>query len=251
MQKISEIALKYKERTERRTEILQKQKELVDAYELAHPTKACTLHPECRIEGFAFQFSENGFEIKTAIRHNIQCSKCAEIKFKDDQIQKFLHTANIPNRYKDVVADDYHLQEFLDSGIIFTGQVGTGKTHQLIALLKAVIQSQVQKCEFVTFGELTRIVRGSIKDNTYNEVYEDFAHREFLFLDDMGTENTTDFMKEFFYNLINDRYNNMKPTAITTNLSSEELRQLYSERFVSRLLGICKVVKIEGKDRRY
>ena len=71
-----------------------------------------------------------------------------------------------------------------------------------------------------------------------------------LLIDDLGTENTTEFSKEFLYNLVNERYNYCLPLIITTNLRAQELQELYSQRLVSRLAGMCHTVVLNGEDLR-
>ena len=66
----------------------------------------------------------------------------------------------------------------------------------------------------------------------------------------MGVEKKTEWVNEKLYQIINHRYNEMKPTVVTSNLSVESIEDLLGQRLVSRLLGSCEVMTIKGKDRR-
>ena len=73
---------------------------------------------------------------------------------------------------------------------------------------------------------------------------------ELLILDDLGTEFATQFTKAAVYNLINTRMMMSKPTIINTNLSLAEIKDLYSDRLVSRIVGDHVYLEFIGEDIR-
>jgi DNA replication protein DnaC len=75
-------------------------------------------------------------------------------------------------------------------------------------------------------------------------------NKEVLFLDDLGAEKASDWVKEQLYIVLNERYNWCRPTMFTTNLRMKEIAEHYGERFASRLVEMCEVIKIEAPDRR-
>ncbi len=158
--------------------------------------------------------------------------------------------ARIPLRYIDIEPSDQY-REYIDKkiGILFTGGVGTGKTYELVGLIKSLIASG-EKVRFRTFGELCREIRDAVGNNNYTELYNKYISNGIFIIDDLGIENSTPFIKEFIYNLVNDLYNDNKILIITTNLTSEELLTNYSQRVVSRLSEMCEIIKLVGKDRR-
>lgn len=176
------------------------------------------------------------------------CEGCPECK----KNLEFLNNLDIPERFWDVKSDDKYIKDVLNGGILFTGGVGTGKTHAIVALIKGLANSKgnFSECRFDDIGSITRCLRDSIANGSYEQVYERYLNRRVLIMDDLGTENITDFLKEFFHNIVNDRYNSMRPIVASTNLNSKELSERYGERVYSRLLDMCRVVKLKGKDRR-
>jgi DNA replication protein DnaC len=50
--------------------------------------------------------------------------------------------------------------------------------------------------------------------------------------------------------VLNTRLNLQKPTIISTNLSSSELRKNYHDRIISRLMGEYRVIPFLGVDIR-
>ena len=75
-------------------------------------------------------------------------------------------------------------------------------------------------------------------------------HHGLLFLDDLGAENATDFVRDTLYLIINRRYEGKLPVIITSNLDLGELSDSVGDRIASRIAGMCDMVELEGGDRR-
>ncbi len=72
-----------------------------------------------------------------------------------------------------------------------------------------------------------------------------------LCLDDLGVESTTDWVFQTLYVIINNRYENLLPTVITSNLSLNQLSEKMEDgRLASRIAGMCEVIEMEGEDKR-
>ena len=74
---------------------------------------------------------------------------------------------------------------------------------------------------------------------------------DLLVLDDLGVERETAYRLERLEGVIDYRYRNKLPMAVTTNCSMKELEERYGERLTSRLLKQCVIVEMSGKDRRW
>jgi DNA replication protein DnaC len=74
---------------------------------------------------------------------------------------------------------------------------------------------------------------------------------DLLHLDDVGAENTSDWVLEQLYSIVNARYEEEKSLIVTTNLYLEPLAEQIGERTVSRISEMCgEVIPVEGMDRR-
>jgi DNA replication protein DnaC len=79
-----------------------------------------------------------------------------------------------------------------------------------------------------------------------------------LVIDDMGKENMSDFVVSQIFELVNERYANMKPTIVTSNFTVAELEKRLASRgnvdtakaIVSRLTDNCHILKLQHEDRR-
>lgn len=136
--------------------------------------------------------------------------------------------------YADLIAGDDHGGRSL----LLVGKVGNGKTHLGCALLADVIRRSGQFCQYWTFSELVRGVKGSFtKGANYSEqdVYNDFAKPRLIVLDEVGLQNFTEFEQAVAYEAINHRYLAEKPTVLITNLQAKDLPLCVGERVVDRL----------------
>ena len=69
-------------------------------------------------------------------------------------------------------------------------------------------------------------------------------------VDDLGTELPTPRSASQLFACLEERALRGVPTLITTNLSPEQIRDLYSERVFSRIFGGWNIVSMYGEDIR-
>lgn len=138
-------------------------------------------------------------------------------------------------------------------GLLFIGGTGLGKTHLSTALAKTVIEkgydviytsavSMLSDFEQRRFGNA--MTQGDA-DNTGR-----YTECDLLIIDDLGTEVNNQFTTSCIYHVVNTRLNLQRPTVISTNLSSAELRRDYSDRILSRLMGEYELIPFIGTDIR-
>lgn len=132
---------------------------------------------------------------------------------------------------------------------------GNGKTMLAAGIQHAAHDKHKVLSEFWSAGELVNRYREASNpegSERPQDLDEHFRRVPLLVVDDLGSEYRTaresDFATERLYSLVNDRYNNRKPTVITSNASAEDI----SQRVFSRLMDpqISTVVVLRGRDRR-
>ncbi|MCP5468564.1 MAG: ATP-binding protein [Deltaproteobacteria bacterium] len=140
--------------------------------------------------------------------------------------------------------------QFKNGGIIFLGTCGIGKTH----LAAAIANRQIGKSPtlFISCPELLLELRNSISSRNRNQhhLFELARKVKLLVLDDIGAEKTSEWVQETLFVLINYRYEHILPTIFTSNCSLEELEKKLGKRIVSRIIEMCRCVKMEGFDWR-
>lgn len=156
-------------------------------------------------------------------------------------------------RYKEAKIEncDIELQNAIDlaikenKGLFIYGNSGVGKTYFCHALANA--KNDIHVSNFI---DLLSEFRDWIKKGFYSEKIDELCKENYLVIDDMGAEKITEFVFEFVYTIINKRYENMKRTVITTNLSLDDFQERYGDRILSRIAEMCVMIELKGKNKR-
>lgn len=161
----------------------------------------------------------------------------------------------IPERYKNVKYEDapQKIREMFENipitkkGLYIHGDVGTGKTHIVHALTKH------SSSRFYNITSLLRRIRADFSRQAYDRenLEEDIiGTNSLVIIDDIGSEKISDWVSETFYHIINQRYNDMKPMIFTSNFEIKDLAERIGDRTTSRIVEMCDVVELVGKDHR-
>ncbi len=171
---------------------------------------------------------------------------------RKSEIEGYLNLANIPERFKDKTFKNYkitsnkqrdivdRIQTFIKKpnrvGLIMIGSMGTGKNHLAIALLKEIINKTVQKSIITEASKIIRSIKDSWvdKSKTEKEVLESYTQPYLLIIDEIGVQFGSETEKQYLTEIINDRYNAMKPTILIGNLKIKEIEDLLGDRVIDR-----------------
>jgi primosomal protein DnaI len=135
-------------------------------------------------------------------------------------------------------------------GLFFWGSFGVGKTHLLVALYRVIV-SKYEDCspDEVYYTSFEKVVR-EIKSRSGEEDFLDIlCNTGWLFLDDISAVSIKDTNAEILRTIINSRYEGGLTTCFSSNLEPSKLEGLHPHA-ISRINGMCDVVKVVGKDRR-
>jgi DNA replication protein DnaC len=164
------------------------------------------------------------------------------------------------------------------NGLLFTGTVGTGKTHLALAVLREIRLRYSADTLFVDFRELLKKMQatfGGNKTTTEEEVLRPILKSEVVVLDELGAARATDWTFDVVEHVINTRYNATGATIITTNLPNhppgwtaprdpsrgyaaalqaaaaiDSLGDRIGARMFSRLQEMCTLIEVSGEDYR-
>ena len=135
--------------------------------------------------------------------------------------------------------------------LLFTGGTGLGKT-----FLSACIARTAAENGFSVVYDTAVHVFSAFEEAKFRpgEESEESVRRyrdcDLMILDDLGSEMTTSLVQESLYTLINQRLTARRCTVMSTNLSTNEIRQRYSPQIASRLLGEYETLLFYGDDIR-
>ena len=206
--------------------------------------------------------------------------------------QRLLEAARIPARYADCsLANFYKLDApsgsltnahlkvdgfvrnypNVEKGLLLVGDVGVGKTHLAVGIIRELIEQKGVDCLFVDYRELLKKIQNSYNasvQTTELEVLRPVFDAEVLVLDELGAVKPTEWVWDTVSLILNTRYNDKRTTIITTNfpnapsLESQEITReqraarketlgdRIGERMRSRLQEMCQLVEMLGRDYR-
>ncbi|HER0460066.1 TPA: ATP-binding protein [Streptococcus pyogenes] len=139
-------------------------------------------------------------------------------------------------------------------GLLFYGDVGSGKTYLACSIANELIERNQVKVKIMNLSEVINQIQKSAFKVDSNEIISNLSNIPLLILDDLGIERDTSYAREQVYNIINSRYLKGRPTIFTTNLSLEIIQDpnidLEYQRIYSRILEMTIPVKVTGEDFR-
>jgi DNA replication protein DnaC len=137
--------------------------------------------------------------------------------------------------------------------LILIGTIGTGKTHLVIALCKAVARQRFS-ARYCTVLNLLREVRATWRKPSVHseaEVVGHFSGVHLLALDEIGAQYATEGERVLLFDIINARYERMLPTVVVGNATIQEIEHCLDQRSVDRLReNGGRALVFQGKSRR-
>ena len=217
--------------------------------------------PKCKDTGFI------GIEKCSCFK-----SKLIKLYYKDSDLEEAVKTNNFKNfninlypnhklndeRYtprkniEDIL--EYITGEYLpnfknsNTNLLFYGNSGTGKTFLSWCIAKELLDKGFLVV-YKTSDDLLRALK-DIKFNNDTDLENLLINCDLLIIDDLGSEQITDFSSTELFTLINKKILKNKKMLISKNLSLPLISKRYSERISSRIIGEFKLFKFFAEDIR-
>lgn len=163
----------------------------------------------------------------------------------DDQKKK----KNICSKY----AENFNEDSKLGKSMIFCGTTGTGKTHLACSIANQIIQNG----KTAIFMNVIRAIRqiketwSKESEKKEQEAINWFVSPDLLILDEIGVQFGSESEKIILFEILNERYLNMKPTILISNLNPNALQEFISERVMDRMRESGgMIVKFDWKSHR-
>lgn len=149
-------------------------------------------------------------------------------------------------RYADNFSDMYKRNK----GLIFCGQVGTGKTFYAGCIANAVL-SQAKSVLITNIPSLITKLGYNQEEKIYT--LNKLSYVSLLVIDDLGVERDTPYSLEKVYEIIDTRYRSGRPLIVTTNLKYKDIKNCKNisyKRIYDRILQMCHPIPVLGESRR-
>ena len=154
-------------------------------------------------------------------------------------------------KFCELYADSFPNTAF--PNIVLSGGTGLGKTFLLNCIYERVVSRNFPAIRVTAFRMFEAMRRQHFGNPEGELDFEQMLNVPLLLIDDLGSEPMVkNITREYLFTLLNERMAAGRHTVIATNLSTDELEEVYGERVKSRLSDQRRstVLKFTGKDLR-
>ena len=137
--------------------------------------------------------------------------------------------------------------------ILFYGNVGVGKSFLSCCVAKELLDKGYSVLYFSSSNLFDTLASSTFGKDSKENLYtskEDIYNCDLVVIDDLGTELANTHVFSSLFSLITERILRNKSTIISTNRELTELKELYSDRIVSRIIENYNLCKMSGPDIR-
>lgn len=207
------------------------------------------------------------------------CVKCLEETQAEERLQdeilRAIRFLNLPERLKSCTFDTFRpvnkaakknfelCKEFAANwekygGLILLGGVGTGKTHLSVAICQSLAKKG-KYCCYTTVSRIVRRIKNTWKGKQSKEwgdieseesVISGYASQPLLVIDEVGVQYCSDTERIVISEIVNDRYNSLKPTIIIGNVTFSEVQEAIGKRAVDRICDNGQVLVFDWESHR-
>lgn len=200
--------------------------------------------PECEAEREAKQKADDEKRLRAA---------------RERRVEELAQGALIPKRFQGYGFDDYqpannkaakikaacqrYAERFEDrlqmgGGLVLCGKPGTGKTHLACAIANHVMREFFRVPLFTSVTKMSRAVKATYtpkSDRTEAQVIRSFVDPDLLILDEVGAQRGTETELLLAQEIIDERYQDVRPTILISNLPESELGRYIGDRAIDRM----------------
>lgn len=135
-------------------------------------------------------------------------------------------------------------------GLLMYGGVGSGKTYAAACIVNALVARGIPAA-ITNFSRIYNESMGMFEGK--QQYYNSYNRLALLVIDDLFTERDTPTMSETIHAIIDARSRAKLPIIVTTNITASQIKDkqdITQARIMSRILGMCHPIKVDGDDLR-
>ena len=190
-----------------------------------------------------------------------RCPKCQKRREEEakraEAFRRFVEDSGVPKRFQDYKLTDFipptpeaeKIRAFVgqyaadfpahaEAGrcIVMCGHTGTGKTMLGCAVARHVALEHGQRVRYTTAYHIVQSIKETYGSNANErDVVCGYVDPSLLIVDEIGVQFGTDTEKLLLFEVLNGRYEAVKPTIVISNLELAEIGKYLGDRVMDRL----------------
>ena len=203
-----------------------------------------------------------------AMDQNESSEESKKIRTRQEYIDKRLHNSMMSPRFLNKTLDNYNAKNegqkkalemsrwFAEDyenipGMIFIGKTGTGKNHLACGIIHEIVNNGGTAL-ITTAMKVIRSIKDSWRDNQTKEgeIIELYTKPDLLIIDEIGVQFGSDTEKLYISEIINDRYEAIRPTMLLGNIKIKELIEQLGDRPIDRFREGGKIIQFDWESHR-
>jgi DNA replication protein DnaC len=193
---------------------------------------------------------------------------------RQSRVETLLGRSHIPARFMDRTFDGYEAEtqaqkialatcrvfaaawpDRLRSGgsLVLTGGPGTGKTHLAAAIGIHAMQEHLAAVAFGTVFTMLRHIKDTYRkdsERSEQDAINDLVRPDLLILDEVGVQTGSEHEKLLMFEVLNARYQELRPTILISNLPADGLETFLGQRVMDRYRECGHVVAFDWPSHR-
>jgi DNA replication protein DnaC len=145
-------------------------------------------------------------------------------------------------------AQSWSSQCMKGGSLVLTGGTGKGMTRLACTVANTIIPEHMASVCFGTVSSVTRTVRATYarnSDRTEAQAIADLLVPDLLIIDEVGASTGSDHELGLLFEIINKRYEHLRPMIVVSNLNADDLRKLLGQRVMDRFEECATVVAFD------
>lgn len=134
-------------------------------------------------------------------------------------------------------AEDFPVHGKAGRCIVMAGRTGTGKTMLACSLCRHITLSYGTLCRYATAYHIVRDIKDTYGGSgRERDIVRGYVEPALLVVDEVGVQYGTDTEKLLLFEVLNGRYEEVKPTIVISNLEPAAIGDYLGDRVMDRLM---------------